>query len=81
MNCLLRQSVSHICANGSFKIVLLERLKISYFNQLNCKSTMGNYVMLYTEKKKQKIVSLKFLFCCRCVETVNNKCIRRNAIM
>jgi len=42
-----------------WRIVLIERLKISYFNQLNCKSTMGNYVMLYKEEKEQKICRFK----------------------
>jgi len=42
---------------------------------------MGNYLMSYKEEKKQKFVALKFLFCCRCVEIINNKCMKHNAIV
>jgi len=40
------------------KIVLFERLKISYFIQLNCNSIMGNYLKPYKEEKKKKLFRL-----------------------
>jgi len=72
--------MTHLYKTGDSKIVLLVRLKISYFSQLNRKSNLGNYLMPYKEEEK-KICRLKFLFCCRCVETINKKHVRHSAIV
>ena len=42
---------------------------------------MGNYLMPFKEEDAQKLLWPNIFFRSRCVETVNNKCMRHNAIV